>query len=43
VMIFAPNFGRRLVRGRTRGGRTEAEPTAAYAPSPRSEIPVTAS
>jgi hypothetical protein len=42
VMIFAPSFGRRLVRGRTRGGKTEAEPMAAYAPSPGSEIPVIA-
>ena len=43
VMIFAPNFGRRLVQDRTRGGKTEAEPAAAYAPPPGSEIPVTAS
>jgi hypothetical protein len=43
VMIFAPRFGRRLVRGRTRGGKIAAEPTAAYAPPPGSEIPVTAS
>ena len=43
VMIFAPNLGRLLVGGRTRGGKTEAEPTAAYAPPPGSEIPVTAS
>jgi hypothetical protein len=43
VMIFAPNFGRRLVRGRTRGGMTEADPTPAYALAAGSEIPVTAS
>ena len=43
VMIFAPSFGRRLIRGRARSGKTEAEPTAVYAPPPGSEIPVTAS
>ena len=43
VMIFAPSFGRRLIRGRARSGKTEAEPAAVYATPPGSEIPVTAS
>jgi MFS family permease len=42
VMIFAPSLGHWLLGNRTHGGKTEAEPMAAYAPSPGSEIPVTA-
>jgi predicted MFS family arabinose efflux permease len=46
VMIFAPNFGRRMVRGRSGGkveSKVEAEPAAAYTPSPGSEITVAVS
>ena len=40
IMIFAPGFGRRMVRGRTGRGKGGAEPATAYAPPPGPEIPV---
>jgi predicted MFS family arabinose efflux permease len=43
VMIFAPDFGRRLVRGRTGAGKAEAEQATAYTPPAGPEIPVAVS